>query len=83
MNRLRTWPSTGDDGKPYLPPIATTSDARYALASTVDSGRNRFQRLNAAAAKSAGRGQLPVARRPRTRKGPALLQREPPSLHLG
>lgn len=54
VSRLRTWLGTDADGNPFFPPIATTSDARYALAPTVDSDWHRFQRLTAAAAKSPG-----------------------------
>ncbi|GAA2330091.1 membrane protein [Streptomyces caniferus] len=54
VSRLRTWLGTDEDGSPFFPPIATTSDARYALAPAVDSDWHRFQRLTAAAAKSPG-----------------------------
>ncbi|MGW9047332.1 LysM peptidoglycan-binding domain-containing protein [Streptomyces lydicus] len=49
VSRLRTWLGTDEDGNPFFPPIATTSDARYALAPAVDSDWHRFQRLTAAA----------------------------------
>ncbi|WP_411146385.1 BTAD domain-containing putative transcriptional regulator [Streptomyces sp. x-80] len=52
VSRLRTWLGTDEDGTPFFPPIATTSDARYALAPTVDSDWHRFQRLTATAAQS-------------------------------
>ncbi|MFE3770882.1 BTAD domain-containing putative transcriptional regulator [Streptomyces sp. NPDC059122] len=52
VSRLRTWLGTDEDGNPFFPPIATTSDARYALAPAVDSDWHHFQRLTAAAAKS-------------------------------
>lgn len=54
VSRLRTWLGTDEDGSPFFPPIATTSDARYALAPAVESDWHRFQRLTAAAAKSPG-----------------------------
>ncbi|WEB45432.1 LysM peptidoglycan-binding domain-containing protein [Streptomyces yunnanensis] len=54
VSRLRTWLGTDEDGNPFFPPIATTSDARYALAPTVDSDWHHFQRLTAAAVKSPG-----------------------------
>ncbi|MFJ9855312.1 LysM peptidoglycan-binding domain-containing protein [Streptomyces sp. NPDC101150] len=54
VSRLRTWLGTDQDGRPYLPPIATTSDARYALAPTVDSDWHRFQRLTTSAGTSPG-----------------------------
>ncbi|MFI7095452.1 LysM peptidoglycan-binding domain-containing protein [Streptomyces lydicus] len=54
VSRLRTWLGTDEDGNAFFPPIATTSDARYALAPAVDSDWHRFQRLTAAAAKSSG-----------------------------
>ncbi|WP_438490751.1 LysM peptidoglycan-binding domain-containing protein [Streptomyces sp. S186] len=54
VSRLRTWLGIDEDGNPFFPPIATTSDARYALAPTVDSDWHHFQRLTAAAVKSPG-----------------------------
>ncbi|WP_326615689.1 LysM peptidoglycan-binding domain-containing protein [Streptomyces decoyicus] len=54
VSRLRTWLGTDEDGNPFFPPIATTSDARYALAPAVDSDWHHFQRLTAAAAKTPG-----------------------------
>ncbi|MFJ5804069.1 LysM peptidoglycan-binding domain-containing protein [Streptomyces decoyicus] len=54
VSRLRTWLGTDEDGTPFFPPIATTSDARYALAPAVDSDWHHFQRLTAAAAKRPG-----------------------------
>ncbi|REK84438.1 LysM peptidoglycan-binding domain-containing protein [Streptomyces inhibens] len=54
VSRLRSWLGTDEDGTPFFPPIATTSDARYALAPTVDSDWHHFQRLTAAAAQSPG-----------------------------
>ncbi|MFI1436739.1 LysM peptidoglycan-binding domain-containing protein [Streptomyces lydicus] len=54
VSRLRTWLGTDEDGNPFFPPIATTSDARYALAPAVDSDWHHFQRLTAAAAQSPG-----------------------------
>ncbi|WP_432003682.1 BTAD domain-containing putative transcriptional regulator [Streptomyces sioyaensis] len=54
VSRLRTWLGTDEDGNPFFPPIATTSDARYALAPAVDSDWHHFQRLTAAAATSPG-----------------------------
>lgn len=54
VSRLRTWLGTDEDGTPFFPPIATTSDARYALAPAVDSDWHHFQRLTAAAAQSPG-----------------------------
>ncbi|TBO58898.1 LysM peptidoglycan-binding domain-containing protein, partial [Streptomyces kasugaensis] len=54
VSRLRTWLGTDQDGTPFFPPIATTSDARYALAPAVDSDWHHFQRLTAAAATSPG-----------------------------
>ncbi|MEJ8653656.1 LysM peptidoglycan-binding domain-containing protein [Streptomyces sp. MS1.AVA.3] len=54
VSRLRTWLGTDQDGTPFFPPIATTSDARYALAPAVDSDWHHFLRLTAAAAKSPG-----------------------------
>ena len=54
VSRLRTWLGTDQDGNPFFPPIATTSDARYALAPAVDSDWHHFQRLTAAAAQSPG-----------------------------
>ncbi|MFJ9472504.1 hypothetical protein [Streptomyces caniferus] len=52
VRRLRTWLGTDEDGNPFFPPIATTSDAGYALAPAVDSDWHRFERLTAAAAQS-------------------------------
>ncbi|MGW2634264.1 BTAD domain-containing putative transcriptional regulator [Streptomyces chattanoogensis] len=54
VSRLRTWLGADNYGKPYLPPIATTSDARYALAPTVDCDWNRFQHLVQTAATGPG-----------------------------
>lgn len=54
VSRLRTWLGTDEDGTPFFPPIATTSDARYTLAPTVDSDWHHFQRLTAAAVQSPG-----------------------------
>ncbi|WP_411138996.1 BTAD domain-containing putative transcriptional regulator [Streptomyces sp. C10] len=54
VSRLRTWLGTDEDGTPFFPPIATTSDARYALAPAVDSDWHHFQRLTAAAAENPG-----------------------------
>ncbi|MFG2894896.1 LysM peptidoglycan-binding domain-containing protein [Streptomyces sp. NPDC048248] len=54
VSRLRTWLGTDQDGNPFFPPIATTSDARYALAPAVDSDWHHFQRLTAAATQSPG-----------------------------
>ncbi|MCB5910377.1 LysM peptidoglycan-binding domain-containing protein [Streptomyces pinistramenti] len=50
VSRLRTWLGTDDDGNPYLPRIATSSDARYAMAPTVACDWHRFQHLTHTAA---------------------------------
>ncbi|MGW5817628.1 LysM peptidoglycan-binding domain-containing protein [Streptomyces noursei] len=52
VSYLRTWLGSDDDGNLYFPRIATTNDARYALAPTVDSDWHQFQRLTSAAAQS-------------------------------
>jgi two-component SAPR family response regulator len=45
VSRLRSWLGTDDEGNPYLPAIATTSDARYSLAASVTSDWQQFQQL--------------------------------------
>ncbi|MEV7471472.1 LysM peptidoglycan-binding domain-containing protein [Streptomyces kronopolitis] len=52
VSYLRTWLGSDDDGNLYFPRIATTNDARYALAPAVDSDWHRFQRLTSSAAQS-------------------------------
>ncbi|MGW9081619.1 AfsR/SARP family transcriptional regulator, partial [Streptomyces kronopolitis] len=52
VSYLRTWLGSDDDGNLYFPRIATTNDARYALAPTVDSDWHQFQRLTSSAAQS-------------------------------
>ncbi|MGI5262494.1 LysM peptidoglycan-binding domain-containing protein [Streptomyces angustmyceticus] len=52
VSYLRTWLGSDDEGTLYFPRIATTNDARYALAPTVDSDWHQFQRLTSAAAQS-------------------------------
>ncbi|MET9535779.1 LysM peptidoglycan-binding domain-containing protein [Streptomyces sp. NPDC006649] len=45
VSRLRTWLGTNNDGDSYLPAIATTTGARYALADDVTSDWHQFQQL--------------------------------------
>ncbi|MEV0604628.1 LysM peptidoglycan-binding domain-containing protein [Streptomyces sp. NPDC050315] len=47
VSRLRAWLGTDEDGTPYLPAIASTAGARYALADTVTCDWHRFQQLAA------------------------------------
>ncbi|MFI5634678.1 LysM peptidoglycan-binding domain-containing protein [Streptomyces sp. NPDC051664] len=45
VSRLRTWLGDDDNGKPYLPAISATPDARYAFSPAVDCDWHQFQRL--------------------------------------
>ncbi|GAA1933701.1 bacterial transcriptional activator domain-containing protein [Streptantibioticus ferralitis] len=45
ISRLRSWLGTAADGTAYLPPIATTADARYRMAESVTCDWHRFQTL--------------------------------------